>query len=59
MCILCSDYIKTKLTIKERLQAGKELVSTANDEEFEHIIEVLTDLRLEQKERALKVVEDE
>ena len=49
MCILCKDYILEKLTRKELLEGGLELLQTSkSEEEFEHISNRLEELLKEE-----------
>lgn len=49
MCILCIEWVKGKMSVKEAVSAGKELIRFSNidENEIEHIIELINRLQIE------------
>ncbi len=48
MCALCTEFEKGKMTIREAIAAGKEII-LFDEEEAEHVKELLEKLKLEEK----------
>lgn len=51
MCLLCIEWNKGNMTIKEAITAGKELINYAkNIDDAEHVEELLAQIILEEVE---------